>query len=473
MNLSWAGCLRSAVTTSAATTSTAAQSRIAFAVSGKIRTAVLAVEKLQALVLTDDMSLDVFYCVGAARGSELDELSIRRIRAVKQVRHVRVSYATGTEEAKQSAWPAWEKVACAQQLVRAHAAQMGIVYRAVVRLRADTRFDCRYDFRAMAATFQERAGVGNEWLAIPHARRYDTKVCEQPRPELNAMWTCCVDSIAVGTPLAMDDYSTHRDEYVDNVGFITENYVLRASFHRFFFNGSADSGAGPYGTAVSGDFRSGAQIGGPCFSGNAVLPPLPKHVLINRPALKPFVCRDPSAARLFTFSWRCIQIGRFYPFGGLFKHCGSPDECVGLFYEPGSLTEESRCPPNVRILDKERCASPENSSAVPCERLGCLAVAPRLPPAPEYVMRMYTNRTLFELEVRLHAPVDPKFIVGKDGNNRLTPADARGRYPHWTLGPGRPWKGWARPSTAAKAMRRGATARPWPSTTAKAMQRGG
>ena len=191
---------------------------------------------------------------------------------------------------------------------------------------------------------------------------------------------------------------------------------MYAAFRRFWFKGSASSGSGPYGTAVSGDFRNttpGSSVGGACFLANGTAP-----LYALKKGLPPTVCRDPAAAQLFTFDWRCIQPAlRFFPFRGLQRHCRSAEECVSTFYPGGKVhasTERSRCPPNVRILradlanHRELCLSPENSAPVPCAQLGCLDGVPRLPRAPAYVISMYANQTFFEQEVRLHAALDAR-----------------------------------------------------------------
>ena len=81
-------------------------SRIAFAVSGFVRTAVLAAAKLKAFVLAGDADLDIFYCLAAAPGSELDRCSIQHIRHMPQVRRVKVSFNGTADSQCGTGWPA-------------------------------------------------------------------------------------------------------------------------------------------------------------------------------------------------------------------------------------------------------------------------------------------------------------------------------------------------------------------------------
>lgn len=393
--------------------------RVALTISGMVRTSALTAARLRTFVLADDPNLDVFYCLAAVRASELDRTSISYLRAISQVRGVSVEWVTGTNSSFRQQW---SRVACAYQLAMAHARKWHVSYSAVVRLRSDTRFDCRYDFRAMATTFSGHAGAGVEWLALPHTRRFDARGCSAPL-RWRAMWTCCVDAVAIGTVRAMLDYTTFTPANVDNLPIFTEDYVLYSAFRRFRFDGSAASGIGPYGTAVSGDFTHN-RSGGPCFLGTGSVPPYPKWIVsrhASNPHLTPTVCRDTAAAKLFMFDSRGIQPAmRFHPFSTSRNRCAGPSECIDKFYLAKNSALDGRCPPNVRAVGNHTCMAAGDRQPVACKRLGCFAHAPVIPPVPPYIRLMYTDRRVFELEAALHR-VDPKFIIHNRHETRLPP----------------------------------------------------
>ena len=77
---------------------------------------------------------------------------------------------------------------------------------------------------------------------------------------------------------------------------------------------------------------------------------------------------------------------------------------------PGFYTDASRCPPNVLMLGADRCRTPSSDAPVPCSSLSCLPAAVRLPEAPRRTRQLLTNMTHVQLEYRLHAPHDSKFM---------------------------------------------------------------
>ena len=346
---------------------------------------------------------------------------------MKQVKRIYVSWIY---EKKKYYGTQWDGVSCAYKLAMKYANDNSITYRAVVRLRSDIRFDYRYDFQEMAIAFQERAGIGKDWLAIPHSRRFDVSGCEKPK-KWELLWSCCIDSIAVGTPRAMSDYTSYNSKNVDNLPIFHEDYVLFSSFRRFRFDGSIASGMGPYGTAVSGDFKKN-RIGGPCFLSNGTIKPYPKFIVARHAInlnLKPTVCRDSSAAKLFTFDWRGIQPAlRFHPFSGLQKPCFNAAECISEFYPIMDGMEASRCPPNVRIINHTSCLISKDHNIIPCKLLGCLPETPTFPAPMEYIRLMYTDKKTFEYEASIHRKIDSKFILEIPGSLKHTMHNRRSHH---------------------------------------------
>jgi hypothetical protein len=355
--------------------------RIALEISGALRASELSIMTMEALVVGNSKEIHGFYHVGVVEDSELDLRNLAAIRSRHWTKAVVAEPLLTRAVAGSNEFVSvfgrffrtqWNRVVGAHQLVRKYEAdhpQEG-PYGLMVRLRTDTLFYRRFDFEYLS---KEMGGLnpGREWLALPQGLLGGCRHCTVTSLHLAAAERF-TDMVAVGTPAAMDVYASPFNEtHVDSLPIDTENYITLVLRKFFYFPGSAASGDGVYGGAISGDSMSGfSNIS--CARPGAAMETYPVQVNRKRwPAArsKPKICTDINASFLLYHFRACgmsmarykVHINDLVPIHASNRGGYTPDSDVLHTWSNKPVLVSTACPVGVEPTTTTRTTTTTTS----------------------------------------------------------------------------------------------------------------